>query len=64
MSYLYKRSNLFWHVLIRHGLTARVWRPLVHHARRRHLVYRRKLEALSPLDNHDHRATSFVSAGV
>jgi hypothetical protein len=64
MSYLYKRSNLFWHVLIRHGLTARVWRPLVHHARRRHLVYRRKLEALSPLDNGDRGATSFVSAGV
>ena len=29
MSYLYKRSNLFWHLLIRYRLTSRVWRPLV-----------------------------------
>ena len=62
MSYLYKRSNLIWHLLIRHRLTARVWRPLVEHARRRHLKYRRVLEA------HDtttpSRATSVVSAGV
>jgi hypothetical protein len=27
--YLYKKSNLIWHALIRHRLTARVWRPLV-----------------------------------
>ncbi|MEM0925721.1 MAG: radical SAM protein, partial [Planctomycetota bacterium] len=29
MSYLYKRSNRFWHLLIKHGLTARTWRPFV-----------------------------------
>ena len=27
MSYLYKRSNRFWHLLIRHSMTASVWRP-------------------------------------
>src|SRR5262249_8514097 len=45
MSYLYKRSNRFWHFLIRHRLTARVWRPLVEWTRRRHLRFRRRLEA-------------------
>jgi radical SAM superfamily enzyme YgiQ (UPF0313 family) len=44
MSYLYKRSNWFWHLLIRHRLTARVWRPLVEVTRRRHLHFRRQLE--------------------
>jgi radical SAM superfamily enzyme YgiQ (UPF0313 family) len=64
MSYLYKRSNFIWHLLIRHRLTARVWQPLVHHARRRHLAYRRKLEALHDSDTAPRRATSVVSAGV
>jgi radical SAM superfamily enzyme YgiQ (UPF0313 family) len=45
MSYLYKRSNLLWHFLIRHRLTNRVWRPLVEWTRRRHLRFRRRLEA-------------------
>lgn len=45
MSYLYKRSNLFWHLLIRHRLTAAVWRPLVEITRRRHLRHRHKLAA-------------------
>lgn len=45
MSYLYKRSNLLWHVLIRCRLTAAVWRPLVEHTRRRHLRFRQQLEA-------------------
>jgi radical SAM superfamily enzyme YgiQ (UPF0313 family) len=44
MSYLYKRSNAFWHFLIRHRLTAWVWRPLMHDWRRRHLRWRRQLE--------------------
>jgi hypothetical protein len=65
MSYLYKRSNLFWHLLIRHRLTARVWRPIVEQARRRHLKYRRRLETLAePEINTPRRATSVVSAGV
>ncbi len=60
MSYLYKRSNYVWHLLIRHRLTARVWGPLVEQARRRHLRFRRKLETSSVA----RRATSVVSAGV
>jgi radical SAM superfamily enzyme YgiQ (UPF0313 family) len=43
MSYLYKRSNRLWHLLIRHRLTALVWRPLVEWTRRRHLRFRRRL---------------------
>jgi radical SAM superfamily enzyme YgiQ (UPF0313 family) len=43
MSYLYKRSNRLWHLLIRHQLTAAVWRPLVEWTRRRHVKFRRKL---------------------
>jgi len=45
MSYLYKRSNLLWHLLIRYRLTAAVWSPLVEQTRRRHLRFRRQLEA-------------------
>jgi hypothetical protein len=47
MSYLYKRSNRFWHFLIRHRLTARVWRPLMHDWRRRHLRWRRRMERMA-----------------
>ncbi|MEJ1961471.1 MAG: hypothetical protein WDO56_07980 [Gammaproteobacteria bacterium] len=64
MSYLYKRSKLIWHLLIRHRLTTRVWQPLVEHARRRHLAYRLRLEALPDFDNQPRRATNVVSAGV
>lgn len=51
MSYLYKRSNWLWRFLIRHQLTAAVWRPLVELTRRRHLRYRRDLamEVPSPV---------------
>lgn len=49
MSYLYKRANALWPVLIRHNLTAPVWRPLVEMSRRRHLRFRRRLAlAASP----------------
>jgi radical SAM superfamily enzyme YgiQ (UPF0313 family) len=62
MSYLYKRSNLFWHFLIRRRLTAAVWRPLVEVTRRRHLRFRRKL---LQSEAHCRRAGgSPVSAGV
>jgi radical SAM superfamily enzyme YgiQ (UPF0313 family) len=44
MSYLYKRSNRLWHLVIRHRLTATVWRPLVEWTRRRHVRFRRQLE--------------------
>lgn len=44
MSYLYKRSNRFWHFLIQHDLVHTVWHPLVETTRRRHLRFRRELE--------------------
>jgi len=62
MSYLYKRSNLLWHWLIKFRLTARVWRPLVELTRRRHLRYRQRLEAKE--NNSSERSSSVVSAGV
>lgn len=45
MSYLYKRSNRFWHLLIRNRLVHTVWSPLVEATRLRHLAYRRRLAA-------------------
>jgi radical SAM superfamily enzyme YgiQ (UPF0313 family) len=70
MSYLYKRSNRLWHLLIRHRLTATVWRPLVEWTRRRHLRFRRRLEqstiaaeATGPYAR-PQRACSVVTAGV
>lgn len=64
MSYLYKRSNFLWHLLIRHRLTARVWGPLVRQALRRHLAWRRELASRAESDARPVRATSVVSAGV
>jgi radical SAM superfamily enzyme YgiQ (UPF0313 family) len=43
MSYLYKRSNRFWHLLIKHDLVNPVWKPLVEMTRWRHVHFRRKL---------------------
>lgn len=43
MSYLYKRSNRFWHLLIKYDLVSRVWRPMVELSRIRHLHFRGKL---------------------
>jgi radical SAM superfamily enzyme YgiQ (UPF0313 family) len=43
MSYLYKRSNRFWRLLIKYRWTAAVWGPLVEWNRRRHLRFRRAL---------------------
>jgi radical SAM superfamily enzyme YgiQ (UPF0313 family) len=45
MSYLYKRSNRFWHLLIKRDLVNPVWKPLVEMTRWRHLRYRRRLAA-------------------
>jgi radical SAM superfamily enzyme YgiQ (UPF0313 family) len=66
MSYLYKRSNLFWHLLIRSGLTARVWRPLVETTRRRHLGFRARLAAAGhpASDVFAGNSATVVSAGV
>jgi radical SAM superfamily enzyme YgiQ (UPF0313 family) len=44
MSYLYKRSNRFWHFLIQNNLVHAVWQPMVCATRWRHLQYRDKLE--------------------
>ena len=62
MSYLYKRSNLLWHLLIRYRLTAAVWRPLVECTRRRHLRFRRQIEA-APFCG-AHQPGSVVAPGV
>jgi radical SAM superfamily enzyme YgiQ (UPF0313 family) len=43
MSYLYKRSNRFWHLLIKHDLVNAVWKPLVEITRWRHVRYREQL---------------------
>jgi len=60
MAYLYKRSNRFWHLLIKHDLVHPVWRPLVEMTRRRHVRYRRRLA-----DRERAAATGeFVPAGV
>jgi radical SAM superfamily enzyme YgiQ (UPF0313 family) len=45
MSYLYKRSNRFWRLLIKHHMVHAVWRPLVELTRLRHLRFRQDLEA-------------------
>lgn len=65
MSYLYKRSNRLWHFLIRHQLTATVWRPLVEWTRRRHVRFRRRLAAASaPLTPGRRTALPVLSAGA
>ncbi|HET9409248.1 MAG TPA: radical SAM protein [Candidatus Sulfotelmatobacter sp.] len=61
MSYLYKRSNRFWHLLIKHDLVNAVWRPLVEVTRWRHVRYRKRLarrESATPVPG------QIVSAGV
>ena len=45
MSYLYKRSNRFWRLLIKHHLVHAVWRPLVELTRLRHLRFRQELSS-------------------
>jgi hypothetical protein len=63
MSYLYKRSNWLWHLLIRHQLTGLVWRPLVEWTRQRHMHFRRQLESRTAGDE-SLMAGAVVSAGV
>jgi len=67
MSYLYKRSNRIWHLLIKHRLTGAAWRPLIEHSRRRHLKWRARLAGM-PLDDSaapmPQRASQYVSPGV
>ena len=64
MSYLYKRSNRFWHLLIRHRLQHTVWHPLVEYTRQRHVRFRRRLEASSTERSKARQPQVVVSAGV
>jgi radical SAM superfamily enzyme YgiQ (UPF0313 family) len=73
MSYLYKRSNRFWHYIIRQRLVHSVWAPLVEATRLRHLRFRRDLERRPISGDHTRarrslpvlvRSASVVSAGV
>ena len=61
MSYLYKRSNRFWHLLIKHHLVHAVWRPLVELTRMRHLRFR---EGLAEPEARSAPPGSVVAAGV
>jgi radical SAM superfamily enzyme YgiQ (UPF0313 family) len=61
MSYLYKRSNRFWRLLIKHHLVHAVWRPLVELTRRRHLRFRKRL---SETEAPSRPGPSVVAAGV
>ena len=61
MSYLYKRSNRFWHLLIKHHLVHDMWRPLVEVTRLRHLRYRERLAANGTVGE---RGVQVVAAGV
>jgi radical SAM superfamily enzyme YgiQ (UPF0313 family) len=63
MSYLYKRSNRFWHLLIKHDLVNPVWRPLVEMTRWRHIRYRRRL-ALEYRETVSRSPGQVLSAGV
>jgi radical SAM superfamily enzyme YgiQ (UPF0313 family) len=63
MSYLYKRSNWLWHLLIRHRLVHHVWSPLVEATRRHHLRYRARLAEIDP-GTAAGAAPSLLSAGV
>jgi len=63
MSYLYKKSNFFWHWLIRSQLTHAAWRPLVELTRRRHIKFRARLALNNPVQP-PIPTGSFVTAGV
>ncbi|MEW6303101.1 MAG: radical SAM protein [Verrucomicrobiota bacterium] len=62
MSLLYKRSNRFWHMLIKRRLVHAIWRPLVNWTRVRHLGFRRRLAARP--DSDPAMTGQIVSAGV
>ena len=62
MSYLYKRSNWLWRLLIKHHLVHAAWRPLVEMTRLRHLKFRQQLEEAN--ESSSSSAGNFVSAGV
>jgi radical SAM superfamily enzyme YgiQ (UPF0313 family) len=61
MSYLYKRSNRFWRLLIKYHLVHVTWRPLVELTRLRHLRFRAEF---SRDETQRGRTNSVVAAGV
>jgi radical SAM superfamily enzyme YgiQ (UPF0313 family) len=61
MSYLYKRSNRVWHLLIKHHLVNAVWRPMVELTRMRHLHFRKRL---ANSETQDATPINVVTAGV
>jgi radical SAM superfamily enzyme YgiQ (UPF0313 family) len=61
MSYLYKRSNRFWRLLIKHHLVHALWRPLVELTRLRHVRFRQEL---AESETADRRGVNVVTAGV
>jgi Domain of unknown function (DUF4070) len=61
VAYLYKRSNRFWRLLIKHDLVNPVWKPLVKITRLRQVRYRRRLAQKKVLE---HAPGEVVSAGV
>jgi radical SAM superfamily enzyme YgiQ (UPF0313 family) len=61
MSYLYKRSNRFWRLLIQHDLVHTVWSPLVELTRMRHLRFR---QALSQRETVTGMSGNVITAGV
>ncbi len=64
MSYLYKRSNWLWQLLIKHRMVHAVWRPLVEWTRRRHVRFRRRLAERSEVRGQEMMMGSAVRAGV
>lgn len=65
MSYLYKRSNRFWHLLIKHRLVHAAWKPLVHWTRWRHVRFRQRLAtATNGATGHVPMSGSVLSASV
>lgn len=62
MSYLYKRSNWLWPLLIRSGLTAAAWRPLVELSRRRHLRFRTDLAGAGETSSLSGSAVAYAGA--
>jgi len=64
--YLYKRSNRFWHFLIKHRLVHQVWWPLVELTRRRHLKFRKRLaqQEAAEAANSGAKRAALLPAGV
>ncbi|MCK5919627.1 MAG: radical SAM protein, partial [Methylococcales bacterium] len=61
MSYLYKKSNWYWHWLIKYRLTRVAWSGIVEWTRRRHVKFRKRLADTSTTNE---RANSVVSPSV